>query len=297
MCATRIAAATDRGPRDNLEDAFAASKLVLPLASDCKEIVACVVCDGVGGNRYGEIASELATDYINFHLTASFAFARPASDSALLAPDNILDAIKTSLICANEGVLERVGLHPELKGMSTTAVCAVIVNSVLYVGWAGDSSCCVCSNGGLRRITRDHSEVQRLIDADLLSEEEAKSHPLRHTINRFIGQPRDFAPEMGTCRLADGDIVLLCTDGLTDVLANTEILGHVQLFQDGRLSLDELPKRLIRHALDAGTTDNVTVLCCEYHTEPHTFGRTLTGAYPVAAAKAIQDFHKEAINA
>jgi len=296
MCATRIAAATDRGPRDNLEDAFAASTLFLPFREGGQEITTCLGLDGVGGQRHGEVASAHGSDCIISSIMASFALARP-SDDDLFVPDRVLSVIEFSLECANESVLQQIKLNPKLEGMSTTAVCAVIAGGKLFVGWVGDSACFVCNHNQIRKITHDHSEVQRLIDAGLLSEKNAKSHPLSHVITRFIGQPRGFCPETNTCRLFDGDIVLICTDGLMDVLTDKEILEHVQLFQEGRFSFDELPKRLIRRALEAGTRDNVTVLCCEYHAEPQSFSRTLTGAYPAAAAKAIQDFHKEAINA
>ena len=197
---------------------------------------------------------------------------------------------------ANDAILQMAQQQLRMKGMSTTSVCAIIFGDNLYVGWVGDSSCLVCNGSRIRKVTHDHSEVQRLIDAGLINEKEAKYHSLRHTINRFLGQPANFSPETTTCPLSDGDIVLLCTDGLTDVLTDEQIADHICAYREGDYPFCELPKRLVQHALEAGTTDNVTVLCCEYHADSTPFDRTLTGAYPAAAAEAIRNFHKELIN-
>ena len=296
MCATRIAAATDQGPRENLEDSFAASTLSLPLLSGGKQITACLVNDGVGGNHHGEVASDYGIDCISSSIMASFGSARPTSNTDLFASDRVLSVIKSSLAYANESVLRQIESNPDLEGMSTTAVCTIIVDGMLFVGWVGDSACFLYNSDHIRKVTRDHSEVQRLIDAGLLSEDDANSHPLSHVITRFIGQPTDFCPETNTHHLVDGDVVLLCTDGLTDVLSNEDIAACVNACRQGEFPFPELPKHLVDQALMAGTQDNVTVLCCEYHDEPEQAGLTTTGAYPAAAAQAIQNLHKETSN-
>ena len=296
MRTTRIAAATDQGPRDNLEDAFAASTLSLPLSEGEQEITVCIGLDGVGGNGYGEVASAHGSDCIISSIMASFSLARPTDNADLFAPDRVLSVIEFALEYANESVLRQIDLNPELEGMSTTAVCAVIAGGKLFVGWVGDSACFLCGSDRIRKITRDHSEVQRLIDAGLLSEDDANSHPLSHVITRFIGQQTDFSAETNTHHLVDGDVVLLCTDGLADVVPRDGIAACVQAYRQGEFPFPELPKRLVDQALKAGTRDNVTVLCCEYHDEPEQAGLTTTGAYPAAAAQAIQNLHKETSN-
>jgi len=296
MNSIQIAAWHDIGQRDNYEDACAASTVSFPLVAGNKQVTEIVALDGAGFPGNGKTASNTGSDSLSQSILASFAAAGSANERHVFAPDNILGILTSALNHANEDVLHRIVANPRLKGMATTAVCAIIVDGVLYVGWVGDTSCFVCNCSRVRKVTHDHSEVQRLIDAGLINEKEAKYHPLRHTINRFLGQPANFSPETTTCSLLDGDVVLLATDGLTDVLADEQIADHICEYREGRYDFRELPKRLVQHALEAGTTDNVTVLCCEYHADSTPFDRTLTGAYPAAAAEAIRNFHKELIN-
>jgi protein phosphatase len=146
-------------------------------------------------------------------------------------------------------------------------------------------------------LTRDHSEVQKLLDAGLIGPKEALFHPLAHTITRFLGSPSNAVPETTMCPLMAGDIVLVCTDGLTDVLDNQELALLISRHLTEESCFDDLPRRLIQHALDAGATDNVSVLCSQYQPDtasrPVLSSRTLTGAYPVAMAKALHHLAKE----
>jgi protein phosphatase len=209
----------------------------------------------------------------------------------------VLDLLEWSFLQANEAILRQASEHPELKGMATTAVCALVVNGVLYVAWLGDSRAFLFSGGRLRQLTQDHSEVQRLVNAGLLEAAQARFHPAAHVIYRYLGSKEGFSPSTQTCRISAGDVILLCTDGMTDVLDDQEIAAHIQSCKAGQYPFDDLPRRLARQALEAGTGDNVTVLCCEYSpepiSEPRSFGRTLTGAYPAELAKALHHLAKE----
>ena len=110
-----------------------------------------------------------------------------------------------------------------MKGMSTTLVCALIFNNTLYVAWAGDSRCYLYRRETLRQLTADHSEIQRLIDAGLINSKDAKSHPLAHTIYSYIGIKDGLVVGTGTYPLFTGDVVIICTDGLTDVVLDETI--------------------------------------------------------------------------
>lgn len=293
---TRISFARDQGPRENLEDDFGASQIAL---SPWKtEIAAFGVYDGVGGNNYGEIASDSAAKTIGSYLTASFAgMGNNNTPAEIFSPDVIHNVLVKAFELANQTILQKILEQPVLKGMATTAVVAIILGEFLYVAWVGDSRCYHYHDGAIRQITTDHSEVQPLIDAGLISCEQAKHHPLAHTINRFLGQRDSFKPDTARHQLSAGDIILLCSDGLTDVVTDAEIASRMHACRNGEITFETLPQMLVQQALDAQTHDNATVLCCEYlpraTPESQLLGLTMTGAYPVIVAQALRRHVKE----
>ena len=287
---TKIVWARDQGPRENLEDNFGASQITLfPAKTD---ITIFGAYDGVGGNSGGEIASSLAVRILNAHLAASFAGACDSDEPAAFDSDYVLATLIGALETANHTILQQGAQRPTLRGMATTAVVGVIIDIDLYVAWLGDSRCYRFSDETLEQITTDHSEVQLLVDAGVLKPEQAKDHPLAHVINRFLGQSDSFEPATQVCHLAPEDTILLCTDGLTDVVCDNEIAAHLQACKNGEIPFEELPDALVRQALNAQTRDNVTVLCCQYRPEPipghQSLDLTMTGAYPVALARVLQ---------
>lgn len=292
MNKSRVTFATNPGPRPNFEDAVDAFCLTLYGKGE-EDISELVVGDGVAGNRFGEVASAMGVTQISSFLAASFASSGSEFRCVNLSPDTILDALEESFNLANRAILRQASEQPELKGMATTAVCALIVNSVLYTIWAGDSRCYLCSLGTVKQITHDHSEVQKLVDAGIVDEQDAKTHPLGHTITQFLGKPKGFACDTKVHRLEPGDVIVLCTDGLSDVVSKDQIGAQIAAYQSGNCDFEDLPSLLIQQALNAGTTDNVTVLCCEYRPKIQPCDRTLTGAYPAAAARTIRNMSKE----
>jgi protein phosphatase len=290
----RTAFCSDRGPRNNLEDAVRAAFLGNALPTQ-QEITILVVCDGVGGQRCGEVAAMLGTVQIIAFLTAFFA--GHDSDSSI-PPDIVLDGLGQALRQANDVILRHIEEDPRLVGMATTAVCAVVADNTAYVGWAGDSRCYTFADGLLRQVTEDHSEVQQLVSAGLIHQGQAKNHPLAHIITHHLGQVNNFAVGLRAAPMTPGSVLLLCTDGLTDVLGKDQITDHVREYQEGDIPLKELPRRLVRHALHAGTRDNVTVLCGEYQQDSllTSFHKTRTGAYPVQLARTLRLLSKEPTN-
>jgi len=285
---TQMASHTDIGHRANLEDTARAIQLrrAVPRKTGVDILL---LADSAGGHECGEVASALGVDAASSVLAAQLV---TAPDETV--PDisgSMTGVIEAALGYANEAVVERAAAN-ELSAMASTVVCIVIRGGVLYVAWAGDSRGYLYGDGRLRRITHDHSCVQRLIDLGLVSPAEAQSHPLSHIIDPYLGQPQGFAPEIGTYRISPGNVVLACSDGLTDVLSDDEIAAHIRFYQTGRCTFEELPVRLVEAALAAGTTDNVTVLCCEYEPESvppvHPTDVTLTGAYPVALSETFR---------
>ena len=285
---------TDMGPRENLEDAGRAV-VFNDLVPDGPKTTSLVVADGVGGNSFGEVASALVVQALVTFLLAAIA----ASSGQLLTsggPDLAVDLLIRGLYRANDLILHRATQDPRLRGMSTTVVCALIIEDILYVAWAGDSRCYLYRNGILTLLTRDHSEIQRLVDAGAIPPEAAYAHPDAHRIYRYVGQSRGFQPDTRICRIHDGDVLLLCTDGLTDVVPDVEIADFISASQNGVLTFDELPQQLVSHALCSGTTDNVTVLCNAYESgsgQSLMNGLTQTDGYPTEMAQAMQLMFRE----
>ena len=175
-----------------------------------------------------------------------------------------------------------------VRGMATTAVCGIVVRGMLFVAWAGDSRCYLYSDGTLHRLTHDHSIVQELIDSGLLTCQEARHHPLNHTITRYLGQVDGFEPQACICLVKPGDLIVMCSDGLTDVLADSNMVSIIEKYQSNGTCLDDLAVGLVQCALNAGTRDNVTVLCCEYQPSGHrkstATNQTVTDDYPQMVA-------------
>ena len=292
---TKIAWATDQGPREKLEDNLGASQITLFPSETAIAVFG--VYDGVGGNSGGEIASDLAARTVNAHLTASFASSRNGGGPVSLSSDYVLAALAGALEMANQTIVQQSALRADLRGMATTAVAGVIIDSQLYIGWLGDSRCYRFSGKTLQQITIDHSEVQLLVDAGALTPDQAKDHPLAHMINRYLGQSDNFEPATQMCHLSPGDTILLCTDGLTDVVTDSEIAAYLQACNNGQIPFDKLGEALVRQALNAQTHDNVTVLCCQYQPETiaehQSLDLTMTGAYPVVLAQVLQRHTEE----
>jgi len=287
---TRIAHAIDQGLRPNFEDAL--NTLVFQRhAPFVHQAAVLVVADGVGGNVCGEVASELAVDTVVLHLWVYLAASLNRSG---LAPSNeaIGNSLHKVLLDANETILGKAKQEPEMTGMSTTAVLAVILDCHLYVAWAGDSRCYLYRRQQLRQLTRDHSEIQALVDSGIFSPEEAKVHPLSHCISQYLGK-EDLVAETAECPLEAGDLVLLCSDGLTDALSDEQIVEHLTAYENGAVHFSRTPDRMLQHALDAGATDNISILLAEHRP----LGSAHAEVYPLAAARAIHRYHKETCHA
>lgn len=227
-----FSAASDAGLlRSHNEDSFA----LLPQQHGALLAVA----DGVGGSRSGEVASEIATSTFIELLTAE--------------PDGepTPASLRQALVVANERILERA--QGEHEGMGTTMIGAWVTESTLAYVHVGDSRLYLYRGEALVRVTRDHSVAEELVRRGSLPAEEAVHHPQRHMITRYLGQ-RPFSCDEGTRELLAGDIVLLCTDGLTAALTEGEIQAEIAGGIAG------LALRLVEAATRAGGPDDVTVV-------------------------------------
>ncbi len=293
--AESIALHSEQGPRDNLEDA--AGWVTLRLGD--QSVTGLIVCDGVCSKNHGEVCAELGVGRTCTLLSAAFAQGRLGvgrSGSSEQIRHVLLEIVSE----ANRAAVQRARDDPALRGMASTIVIGILHEGRIHCVWAGDSRCYLARDNRLEQITRDHRLHTEAEDSHG-SRARRKTEALNsHTITQCLGNAQSFAPDYACQEVCDGDLVLLFTDGVTDTLTVEEIARHVAAWQAGDCSLDDLPQRLAEDALEAGASDNVTVLCCAYQDHStvtmDSGAPTRTVAYPVALAASLANCSKEIIN-
>lgn len=214
-----------------------------------------VVADGMGGANAGEIASNLAIQSIKDSL------GKDGYVMQNMTKESIYSFIKKSIVKANQAILEYVTHSPDSIGLGTTIVLAWILNGYVYIAWCGDSRCyCFNPNSGLRLLTKDHSLVQELIDKGEIKCEEAFNHPDNNIITRCLGDvDADPEPEILTYKICEGDIFLLCSDGLCGYCKDSLI--EKTMYRNYK-NMELCQKALLKNALDTGGQDNISIVLC-----------------------------------
>ncbi len=224
---------------------------------DCREIpglgAVLVVCDGMGGAQAGSVASTTAVNAFYHALEDSFSEGIPAK-----ADEREEDLARACRI-ANMRVYDLARDNWAYDGMGTTLVAALVLPDVAHVVNVGDSRCYLLSNGMIRQVTVDHSLVQLLVDRGEITPEEAQHHPKKNLITRAVGVDLDVDCDILRVELGQGDRLLLCSDGLTNVLSNETIAEESRKEPD----LERLGHRLMDMTLERGAPDNVTVVLAE----------------------------------
>lgn len=223
-----------------------------------------VVCDGMGGHAGGELASRLAAEAIEGFVSDTRAGALQQLPYAL-DPELPREANRLSMAfrVANRRIYETAQQHAALAGMGSTGVAALVSHSAVCIAHVGDSRAYRWLDGKLRRLTRDHSYVNELVDEGGLSREEAERHPEKNAITRALGVGPDVDVTVRHDRLSDGELLLLCTDGLTSCVSERKIGETVADAIDrakGELRLGWIASELVRLANRGGGHDNITVL-------------------------------------
>ncbi|MDR2232002.1 MAG: protein phosphatase 2C domain-containing protein, partial [Tannerella sp.] len=216
-----------------------------------------VVCDGMGGMNAGNVAADLAIQSIQEQFDASLLTPQITS-----TPENIVNFIEQAIIAADEKIKEQSRQNKELAGMGSTIVLAWLTGHDVYIGWCGDSRAyCYNPTLGLEQLSRDHSYVQELVDDGKLKPELAFDHPDTNIITRSLGDTgKQAVPEVRYFPLYDGDIILLCSDGLSGVLRDQEIEA---IIADNTDSMVTCRNALWVASEAAGWTDNVTIALCQ----------------------------------
>ena len=236
----KIAAITDIGScRQENQDNYCAQQLPGGTAWG-------IVCDGMGGVNGGRIAAHIATDTMQQYFDRQMRSLQPGGEKSF---------IMRGFDITNRAVYEKATSDPEMMGMGTTGVCAYAGGGLAHVVHAGDSRAYLFHEGEMRQITRDHSMVQQLVDSGKITREQAAQHPKKNLITRALGVSANIVPEYNRCEIEVGDILLLCSDGLTNMISDEEIA--LVLRED---PFFEAPSILVDRALQAGGQDNITVL-------------------------------------
>ena len=237
----KIVAKTDKGRvRESNQDAYAVGEFP-------DEVAWAVVCDGMGGVSGGNIASALAVKVISDKINASYR--QNMRDSSI---KNMLDS---ALVAANIEVYDMADTKPELHGMGTTVVCAVVRDGYAFIAHAGDSRAYIFDGENLTQVTTDHSVVQNLIDKGEITKEQAQYHPNKNLITRAIGVGKNIDIDFDEVELGENEFLILCTDGLTNYVTDDELIDEVS---DGRYYA--FADRLVKKANNNGGGDNITVV-------------------------------------
>ena len=212
-----------------------------------KKLLIAVVCDGMGGAEGGQIASSVAVETFMKEMRALI--------RADMTAEQLRELASFCVAKANTAVYQRALQDPAYQGMGTTLVSAVAEEKYAIVCNIGDSRAYLIRGGEITRITHDHSVVQTLVENGNITAEEARTHPNRNLITRALGVSANIVPEYNRCEIETGDILLLCTDGLTNMVADDDI---VQVLRE--VPFFDATSILVDRALQAGGQDNITVL-------------------------------------
>ncbi len=209
-----------------------------------------VVCDGMGGANGGDVASSMAVDIISNKIKTGY--------SPKMQSSSIKTLLVSAINLANLRIFDKSVDEPSFYGMGTTAVIAFVRDDELFVAHAGDSRAYTISEHKIEQITTDHSVVQEMIKRGEISAEQAKNHPIKNYITRALGVSDKIEVDITSSEFSNDDVVLLCSDGLTNFVENEEIKNIIE--EDIDLSVD----KLINLANKNGGKDNITVVVVKH---------------------------------
>lgn len=205
-----------------------------------------IVADGMGGHRGGQVASKMAVDEVSKYINNNIK--NPENKSA------INKIIKEAILIANKKILDFSLKNADLSGMGTTITLALFIDSHIYIGHVGDSRIYIVRDGKMKQLTRDHSVVWELMEEGRLTLDETRTHPMKNVITKALGTDEMLEPDLLNYEILPGDIVVLCSDGLTNMLSDN-IIREIVL----ELNPEDAAIKLINEANRCGGFDNITV--------------------------------------
>ena len=237
------------------EDDFLCLNLnnLLKLENPRLDLYLCIVADGMGGRNAGEVASSMAVHEIVEFIKEKYINVLTEKDST---DEKIFDLMREAIFYSNDRIYKKSLLNNEFVGMGTTLSMILIKDSTLFYGHVGDSRIYLIRKNKITKITEDHSLVAELVKQGTIKPEEAVSHPQKNIITRALGTEYDIDADLGKQEMTDGDYILLCTDGLSNLISDNEIMELVLSAQDVTQACDNL----INKANENGGFDNITVV-------------------------------------
>lgn len=206
-----------------------------------------IVCDGMGGALGGKLASSLAADMVSRKIEKSY----NRSMSGVSVENMLLSAITT----ANVTVFDRAAADNSVHGMGTTIVACVVKDSTACIAHVGDSRAYIISSGEISQITKDHSLVQEMLDRGQITKEQFENHPIKNIITRALGVEESIDIDFDYIDVKSGDVILLCSDGLSGLVGSEELL---KIYLDS--DFNALCDNYIEAANNYGGRDNITVV-------------------------------------
>ena len=226
--------------RDNNQDYFYVSK---PL----DEIQLFLLADGMGGYNGGEIASKIAIETAKSYIESNFKQINKDRES-------IIQLLGSSMEYANMIVYEKSKENEELKGMGTTLEVCLIYNNRAFIGHVGDSRIYRIRKEFMRKLTQDHSYVQKLVKEGSITQEQAAHHPQKNMLMKALGCNAFVEPDVMVRGFLKDDILIICSDGLTN------LVSQEQIYKSVKNSIEKAPKELVNIANNNGGYDNITVI-------------------------------------
>lgn len=237
----KIVARTDAGLiRENNQDSYSACEL------DGGAVLA-VVCDGMGGAAEGALASAEAVRAIKERISERY--------NSAMSDISLKSLLVSAVESANKFIYDLSLTNEDYQGMGTTVVAAIVTESYAYIVHAGDSRAYKLSEGQLIQLTKDHSVVQNMLENGEITPEEAIDHPSKHIITRALGVDNEIRVDFCQESFDDGDIILLCSDGLTNFVTAEDIQKIIE-----ESKFFEFADKLVNHANQNGGADNITVV-------------------------------------
>ena len=233
-------ALTDRGcVRSQNQDTYQMAQLD-------KNTLLCVVCDGMGGAKSGNVASQLAADVFTQEVKRSW--------TAAMSKEKASQVLQSAVKLANSTVYEQSRQIEEFEGMGTTLVAALVQGKNATVVNVGDSRTYKIDRGGIRQVTKDHSLVQMMVDRGEMTAEVARTYPGKNVITRAVGTDSAVVTDVFQFEVEKGDCLLLCSDGLSNMIDDQEILFEVA----HGVNKQHCCQRLLDIVMGRGAPDNVT---------------------------------------
>jgi protein phosphatase len=218
------------------------------------DMTICLVADGMGGQAAGEVASKRAIEIVPRELKKYI--------SGVVGNDETKNIVRRSVVQANEEIMAMAALDRELKNMGTTVVVTLWRkgSALMYVAGMGDSRCYQVRAKKIEQLTVDHSIAQALVEAKTISAAEARVHKYRNVLWKYLGSPEvGDGPDVKVVQIQAGDRYLLCTDGLSGVVSDDELLAFIKEQADVQACAEGLCKL----ALDQGSRDNISCIVVE----------------------------------